>query len=196
MTIERPMFPPVADECRVIQFASFAAAAKLAKEVRPDASTSYRDDRIAKRKARLLELTTAPETLSETCKNSRLRLSRRDAWWEAAHLTDYCRARLDWHSSLSTAQSRNIADANSYPKADDTGDNCWTLVALWRDALVKRMLTPAPDALAVAWKRAQLRAENYKYTDVKPERIERSIAEDVAFLAAHPTRRLRPAVQS
>jgi hypothetical protein len=42
---------------------------------------------------------------------------------------------------------------------------------------------------AVAWKRAQLRAESHRYTDVKPERIERAIADDVAFLEAHPTRR-------
>jgi hypothetical protein len=39
---------------------------------------------------------------------------------------------------------------------------------------------------------AQLRAENYRYTDVKPERIERAIADDVAFLEAHLTRRLSP----
>jgi hypothetical protein len=54
---------------------------------------------------------------------------------------------------------------------------------------VKQLLTPAPDIGAVTWKRAQLRAENYRYSDVKPERIERAIADDVAFLAAHPTRR-------
>ena len=65
MTLERPMFPPIADECRVIQFSDFAAAAKLAKEERPDALTSYRDERLAKRAARLLEVTTAPETLTE-----------------------------------------------------------------------------------------------------------------------------------
>ena len=117
MTIERPMFPPRADECRVIQFSSFAAEAKLAKEACPDALTSYREERIAKREAKLLELTTAPEKLSETCKNSRLRFSRRDAWWEARRLTDYLRARLDWHSALSSAQSWNVPGANSIQNA-------------------------------------------------------------------------------
>ena len=29
----------------------------------------------------------------------------------------------------------------------------------------------------------------HRYTDVKPERIERAIADDLAFLAAHPVRR-------
>jgi hypothetical protein len=28
----------------------------------------------------------------------------------------------------------------------------------------------------------------HRYTDVKPERIERAIADDLAFLAAHPVR--------
>jgi hypothetical protein len=36
------------------------------------------------------------------------------------------------------------------------------------------MLTPAPDMLSVAWKRAQLKAENHKHTDLKAERIERA----------------------
>jgi hypothetical protein len=30
---------------------------------------------------------------------------------------------------------------------------------------------------------------DHKYTDIKPERIERAIAEDVEFLRSHPTRR-------
>jgi len=60
----------------VIQFSSFAALARIAKEtIPPDALTSYRDERLARRQARLLEVTEAPETLSETCKNSRLRLA-------------------------------------------------------------------------------------------------------------------------
>jgi hypothetical protein len=53
------------------------------------------------------------------------------------------------------------------------------------------MLTPAPDMLSVTWKRAQLKAENHKHTDLKTESIERAIADDVEFLRAHPTRRKR-----
>jgi hypothetical protein len=45
--------------------------------------------------------------------------------------------------------------------------------------------------LSVTWKRAQLKAENHKHTDLKAERIERAIAEDVEFLKAHPTRQSR-----
>jgi hypothetical protein len=51
-----------------------------------------------------------------------------------------------------------------------------------------RLLTPAPDTAAIAWKKAALAAGQYRYTDVKTERVERAIADDVAFLDAHPTR--------
>jgi hypothetical protein len=55
--------------------------------------------------------------LTDTCRNQRLRLSRRDAWWVARRSTDYWRARLDWHTALGLAQEYNVADANSYPNA-------------------------------------------------------------------------------
>jgi hypothetical protein len=35
----------------------------------------------------------------------------------------------------------------------------------------------------------QLARDQHQYTDVKPERIERAIADDLAFLTAHPVRR-------
>jgi hypothetical protein len=108
-------------------------------------------------------------------------------WWTAAeHLTDYWRARLKWNSALSCAQSHDVADANSFPKCDDSR---FELVDLWRTALVSQMLTPAPDAAAVAWKRAQLRAENFRYADVKPEELQRAIDADAEWLEAHPSRK-------
>jgi hypothetical protein len=192
MTAERPMFPPRAGECRVIQFSQFAAAAKLSKEDDPpqdNALTRFREERVARREAKLLELTTAPETLTTTCKNQRMRLSRRDAWWAAGRLTDYWRARLDWWSALSIAQSNNVADANSYPKChDDFSNNRLALVDLWRAALMNQMLTPAPDGAAVNWKRAQLRRRAHRYTAVKPEKLERAIEADVQWLNDHPMR--------
>jgi hypothetical protein len=53
---------------------------------------------------------------------------------------------------------------------------------------VKQLLTPAADAAAIAWKRAQLAGRDFKQLPAKAERIERVIADDVAFLAAHPVR--------
>jgi hypothetical protein len=59
-----------------------------------------------------------------------LRLSRRDAWSAARHLTNYWHARMDWHSALSTAQQYDVADANLYPKCkDDHGKTHLSLVA-------------------------------------------------------------------
>ena len=63
----------------------------------------------------------------------------------------------------------------------------------YREAVAQQMLTPAPDTAAITWKRAALKSGQHKFTDVKTERIERVIASDLEFLAAHPTRRQRPA---
>jgi hypothetical protein len=50
------------------------------------------------------------------------------------------------------------------------------------------LASPAPDTAAVAWKKAALAGGQHEITDVKTERVERAIAADLAFLAAHPVR--------
>jgi hypothetical protein len=62
------------------------------------------------------------------------------------------------------------------------------MVRRWREALVKQLLTPAPDARSITWKQAALASRQFRHTGVKPERIECAIADDLAFLAAHPIR--------
>jgi hypothetical protein len=62
------------------------------------------------------------------------------------------------------------------------------LVDRWREALVKQLLTPAPDLMSVTWKKAALAQGQYRYVGVSDQRIERAIAEDLAFLTAHPAR--------
>jgi hypothetical protein len=47
---------------------------------------------------------------------------------------------------------------------------------------------PAPNVAAVAWKRAKLSRGDFLYLPVKPDRVERAIADDITFLDAHPTR--------
>jgi hypothetical protein len=59
------------------------------------------------------------------------------------------------------------------------------LVDRWREALVKQLLTPAPDLMSVTWKKAALAQGQYRYVGVSDQRIERAIA-DLAFLTAHP----------
>jgi hypothetical protein len=108
--------------------------------------------------------------LSTTCKNSRLRQARDKAWNRARHTTSYWRARLDWHSELKCAQEWELADSGSFPPAAE--EDRLSLVDTWREAVVKQLLTPAPNVAAVVWKRAKLGGGE-------------------AFLAAHATRRSR-----
>jgi hypothetical protein len=175
--------------CEIIQISSFAAAKTAKKATKAGRARSHRQARADKRAAALAEVIAAPENFTETCKNSRLRLSRRDVWWAADHVTDYWKARMSWHSALSIAQDRNIADANSYPKIIGYGEGWSVLVDSWRNALVQQMLTPAPDMGAINWKRAQLRSGQHAYTKVKPERLQQAIDADVEWLKDHPTRR-------
>ena len=57
---------------------------------------------------------------------------------------------------------------------------------------MKQLLTPAPNVAAVAWKRAKLGGSDFPYLPVKPERVERAIADDIAFLTAHPRKKSKP----
>jgi len=63
-----------------------------------------------------------------------------------------------------------------------------------------QLLTPAPDLRAVTWKQSVVDRDDYVFWGarggpaeagryVKKERVERAIADDRAFLAAHPVRR-------
>jgi hypothetical protein len=168
--------------CQIIQLSAARPSAEHPSEANV-ASLPEQTPREARRQARQL---LPPAT--ETGRNHRLRLNRRDAWWAARQLTEYWRARLDWQAALSSAQQHNVADANSYPECDDGGKDRMLLVDPWRAALVKQMLTPAPNVAASNWKRMQLRAENYLYSSVKPKRLQRAIDADVEWLSAHPTR--------
>lgn len=136
-----------------------------------------------------------PEPLTETCRNQRARLGRRETWRAAAYLTAHRRAKIDWLNALGTAQRHGVADATAYPDAAYAGHpGPVDAVDLWRAALVVQMLTPSPDGAAIAWKRAALRAGQWRYADAKVERLERSIQADVEWLAAHPARHSRAKV--
>ena len=67
-----------------------------------------------------------PPPATETAKNSRIRIVRRDAWWHADRVADYWRTRLDWHGALETAQRYGIADSASFPSAENETGLGWS----------------------------------------------------------------------
>jgi hypothetical protein len=127
------------------------------------------------------------EGITDTCQNQRLRSQRNDVWREADAVMNYWHVSRKMESAISRVQNCSAPEGEMHPTRDPKDD--WTLVQKWREAWARLMLTPAPDMRSVAWKRAQLKAGNHEHTDLKPERIERAIADDLAWLAAHPTRR-------
>jgi hypothetical protein len=97
------------------------------------------------------------------------------------------RSNASTQSALEIAQKYGIGDSASFPEPREI-ETRYEFVDKWRAAVVKQLLTPAPDGAAVTWKRAQLAGRGFSHLPTKAERIERVIADDVAFLAAHPTR--------
>ena len=100
--------------------------------------------------------------------------------------TRYWRVRLDFDHAVSIAQMMEIPEAAYHPVVDSKDH--MPMVRRYREALVKQLLTPAPDLASVKWKQAALAGGEHRYADVKAERIARAIADDLAFLAAHPVR--------
>ena len=127
------------------------------------------------------------EGVSDTCKNQRLRGDRRDVWLEADAVMDYWHAVMKMDTAISRVQRHDTPEGNLHPIREPK--DYWGLVANYRIAWARLMLTPAPDMRSVTWKRAELKAERHKHTDLKTERIEQAIADDVEFLRAHPARR-------
>jgi hypothetical protein len=116
-----------------------------------------------------------------TAINSDLRKDRREVWRAAEELTRYWRARMEFESAAASSCLPRTLRLES--------DNRHYNVGKYREALVAQLLTPASDLNCIKWKQTTFAAGQHKYTDIKPERIERAIADDIAWLAAHPTKR-------
>jgi hypothetical protein len=129
------------------------------------------------------------EEITDTGKNFRLRKQRHDRWLEADAIREYWRTSMKMDSAIFRVQNHGLPEGELHPEFNP--QDHWRLLAKYREAFVRLMLTPAPDAQAVAWKRAALKAGKHKHTDLKTERIERAIADDVEFLRSHPVRQSR-----
>jgi hypothetical protein len=127
--------------------------------------------------------------LSVTCRNARLRQRRRAAWRAADAARIYWRARWKLDGAIATAQNNGIAEGSNHPVHHWSTSN--EMLGNYRAAIAKQLVLGAPDIAAVAWKKAALKAGDHEYTDVTTQRAERAIAEDTAWLAAHPTKRTK-----
>jgi hypothetical protein len=186
MTIERPMFPAHGDaavSCEIIQFSAIAGLSKKDRKQIARAAILGRPSRVEIEQVQ----PGRDEGETITSRNKHLRDARKDAWRKADSIRSYWKVRLDFEYAVSWAQQMEVPEGHYHPAVnpDDRGPN----VERYRAALVKQLLTPAPDTAAIAWKRAALKSGQHEYTGVKTERIERAIADDLAFLAAHPFRR-------
>jgi hypothetical protein len=128
---------------------------------------------------------------SITAENGHLRQERYEAWQMAEAATRYWKLRMEFQSAISWAQQMGIPEGRLHPSDPEDRDRT-SMVGSWRAALVKQLLTPAPYAASVKWKQMALARGQYRHIGVKPERIERAIADDLAFLAAHPTKKSKP----
>ena len=129
---------------------------------------------------------------SATAENSRLRRERFKLWDRAAALARYWRALLDMETAIDVAESRDALPQSVCRLPCDRP----TILASYREALAQQMRTPAYDLTSLKWKQDALAREAYVYTGVSPERLKQAIADDVAWLAAHPTRRTNSAAMA
>jgi hypothetical protein len=125
---------------------------------------------------RLLEPLPA-EALVDKEYNSMLRQVRWEAWRLAWIKTRYLRAKADWEDAEGT-YLKWFEGVRIHHKQE-------TVDAL-RLAIAEQILLPAPDKAALRWKKA---AANKPCLPITAAEVERAIADDEAWLAAHPARR-------
>jgi hypothetical protein len=94
---------------------------------------------------------------------------------------------MKMHHAISSVQRAGLPEGGYHP--DIQSEDWFYLLRSYREALVAQFLTPAARLSDVEWKRRSLAAGNHEYTGLTVERIEFAIAQDLEFLAAHPTHR-------
>jgi hypothetical protein len=106
--------------------------------------------------------------VTATGKNQRIRQQRHVNWRKADAIREYWCASLKMNGAISCVQSHNMPEGDLHPEVKP--DDRWTILAKYRAAIMQQLLTPAPDAGSVIWKRAAFKAGNHRYTDVKQAR--------------------------
>jgi hypothetical protein len=165
------------ETAEIIQFA--AIRPKLAKGERPKPKSGFAET--------LSSLPRDEEGLTETAKNLHLRRARYDAWREADAAMDYWNIAMKMHNLIQRVQVDGLPEGELHDKIDHAEFH--PLAKKWREAWSRLILTPAPDTRCVTWKKTQLKSRNQRCAGLPIARIEQAIADDIAFLKAHPTRR-------
>lgn len=174
--------------CEIIQFSTAARSARPVSDKQAPGGVTVIGNRVlTPRQRRSAGKPELPPPATETAKNARIRAERRDAWWLADRTADYWHAHLKFDQELDTAQKYGIGDSGSFPPRAPASP--FEAVDTWREAVAKQLLTPAPTLADVAWKRARVKSDEFKRLPITQARAEQAIADDLAFLAAHPTRR-------
>jgi hypothetical protein len=164
-------------ESNVLKFPSLADRGGI--------QSMYRRHRV-KREARAREIGTVE--LTATAQNSRLRDARKTAWCEAETRVEYFHRRMEFECVVRRMQKMGLPEGNLHPAPMDRGE----AVRLWRAALVAQFLLPAPRNDCVAWKKARLAIGEIERAGMMRERAQKVIDGDIAFLAAHPTKKSKP----
>jgi hypothetical protein len=171
----------------IIQFSTAARSVRSASNKQaPMGVTAIGDRELTPWERRREGKPELPPPATETAKNARIRTERRDAWWLAERVADYWHARWKWVNALEIAQKYGIGDSGSFPPPAHASP--FEDVDTWRKAVAKQLLTPAPTLADVAWKRAKVKSDDFERLPITLARAEQAIADDQAFLAAHPVR--------
>ena len=165
------------ETAEIIQFA--AIRPKLAKGERPKPKSGFAET--------LSSLPRDEQGLTETARNSRLRSDRLDAWREVEAVMDYWHVAMKMHNVIQRVQVHGLPEGELHDKVDHAEYH--PLVTKWREAWARLIITPAPDMRCVTWKQTKLKSRNQRCAGLSLARIEQAIADDIAFLKSHPTRR-------
>jgi hypothetical protein len=125
-----------------------------------------------------------------TAKNVQLRRELQQAWRKASAATNYWQVLLKFCDAAPIAARAGVCEACLH-SCEFNEDVRRHHIESYREAVCRQILTPAPDITAVHWKRGYI--NKARLTTVIRERLEQVIADDLAFLKAHPTQMARAA---
>jgi hypothetical protein len=95
---------------------------------------------------------------------------------------------MEFECVVGRMQEMGLPEGNLHPAPMDRGE----AVRLWRAAMVAQFLLPAPRNDCVTWKKARLACGDIERAGMTRERAQKVIDGDIAFLAAHPTKKSKP----